>query len=146
MAGSPQIPQGTLNRLLASVVVPSFLKLTVTPPFLGKNGISLRFSGEATKFIPTLTGVVTSPEPFQMVELTITLLKTQPLAQLYETQRVTQSLIGNVTVRPDSAVLGPYKLLECAIQNVGDLRFNGEEADYGVMIQGYYPINSSLWI
>lgn len=142
---SGSVPQGNLNRILASVIVPSNLALTVTAPFLGKNGISLRFQGETTKFIPTLTGNVLSPEPFQMAELTVTLLKSQPLAQLYETQRQTDAQLGNITVLPDAATLGPYKLFECAIQNVGDLRFSGEEADYGVVIMGYYPVNSSLF-
>lgn len=142
---NPLVPQGTLNRLVASVIWKSFLELTVTAPFLGREGISLAFDGEATTFIPTLTGNVISPNPFQMVTLTINLLKTQPLAQLYETQRQSNAQLGDGTVRPDAATLAPFKLINCAIQEVRELRFSGEDAGYAVTIRGAYPVNNALW-
>jgi hypothetical protein len=157
---SPQIPQGVLNRLAASITWNAYPQLNVTPPFLGREQISLGFEGEATTFIKTATGVVISPEPYQMISLTINLLKTQPLAPLYETQRQTNSALGNGTVRPDvggaqaianlagftgAAGLGPYSIVNCGIMNVRELRFSGEDAGYIVLIGGYLPLNSALW-
>lgn len=142
---APLIPQGVLNRLAASVTWTSFPSLNVTPSFLNREGISLAFDGETTTFLPTLTGAVTSPQPYQMVTLTINLLKTQPLANLYEAQRQTQSLIGNGVVRADTSILVPYPITNCAIENVRELHFSGEDAGFSVTCRGYYLINSNLW-
>jgi hypothetical protein len=143
---NPQIPQGVLNRILGSVVVPSFPALNVTASFLGVEMIRLAFDGEATTFINTGTGAVTSGEPYQMVTVTIHLLKTQQLSAQYERQRQTQSVIGDITVRPDvSTGLQPYDFTNCAIQGVRELAFDGKDAGYAVIVRGYQLINNSLW-
>lgn len=143
---NPNIPQGVLNRLLASVTVQNFPNLNVTPSFLNKDQIRIAFDGEATVFLPTATGAVTSGEPYQMVTVTIHLLKTQQLSQLYEQQRRTQSVIGDITVRPDvSTGLQPYDFTNCAIQGVRELALDGQDAGYAVIIRGYQPVNTSLW-
>lgn len=142
---SPQVQLGTLNRLIASVTWQNFPLLNVTPAFLNRQAIRLSFEGDATKFLPANTGAVTSPEPYQMVSLTIHLLKTQFLAQLYESQRLLSSLLGNGVVRPDAFTLAPYDLQNCGIMNVRELDFSGEDAGYAVVISGTYQINSSLW-
>ena len=64
MANNPQIVQGTLNRLLASVVYADFASLNVTSSYLAKEAISLGFDGDTSLLIGTLTGAVTSPDPY----------------------------------------------------------------------------------
>jgi hypothetical protein len=145
MAANPLVSQGVLNRLRASVTWNSFPSLNVTPSFLNREGIRLAFEGNATQFLPTQTGAVTSPEPYQMISLTINLLKTQGLSQLYEAQRQSASVIGNGVVRPDTTTLAPYDIYNCGIMNVRELAFSGEDAGYSVSISGYILLNSSLW-
>jgi hypothetical protein len=145
MSFNPLAPQGTLNRLVASVTWIEYPTLNVTPSFLNKSGITLSFDGETTKMLQTLTGVVQSPEPYQIIGLTINLLKTQSLASQYELQRQVSSLIGNGTVRPDTTALPPYDLFNCAILNVRELNFSGEDAGYSVQVGGYILINAALW-
>ena len=145
MAGNPQIVQGTLNRLRGSVVIPNFPELNVTAPYLGRGGISLAFEGETTTAIPTMVGTVQSPLPYQMVTITIALLKTQSLANLWGAQRQTLSLVGDVTVTPDTSNLTTYTMNNCAIDNVRELNFAGDDAGYVVTVKGYYQINASLW-
>lgn len=142
---SPNIAQGTLNRLKASLVIPNLPQLNVTAPFLGKEGIGLAFEGDATMLIPTMTGTVTSPEPYQMTTILIGLLRTQSLSDAYKQQMETSTLLGDITVRPDSVTLSPYQIVNCAITHVGDLTFNGADAGFGVSLKGYYPLNASLW-
>jgi hypothetical protein len=162
---APFVNQGTLSRLSASVSWPAFPSLNVTPSFLNREGIRLAFEGEATKNLPTMTGLVTSPEPFQVVNMTINLLKTQGLSAAYELQRQTLSLLGDGVVRPDvnsggvlSTVagaitggltgggIGPYALFNCSILNVRELSFAGEDAGYSVTIGGYILINQALFL
>jgi hypothetical protein len=145
MASNPQILQGSLNRLRASVVVTNTPSLNVTPPFLGRQGIGITFDGETTTMIPTMTGTVTSPMPFQMVTVTMALLKTQSLAAQWEAQRQTNSVVGSITVTTDTATLPNYTFNNCAIDNVRELTFAGEDASYVVTLKGYYQINNNLW-
>lgn len=144
-SANPLVPQGTLNRLLASVVWTSFPSLNVTSSYLGKQGIRLALEGESTVFIPTMTGLVTSPEPYMMFTLTLNLLKTQGLAGLYKQQMETLATIGDGTVYPDNTTLPVYQIANCAIESVRELDFSGDDAVYAVTCKGYYLVNSALW-
>lgn len=145
----PLIPQGNLNKLKASLVWNDNPSLNVISSYLGSEGISLTFEGQATGRLPTMTGVVNSPEPFQAVSVGIHLLRTQQLAQLYEQQRQTDALLGDGTIRLDVSLStpnpGPYQVLNMSISNVGELRLNGSDAGYMVTCGGYMLINSFLW-
>lgn len=146
MAVNPRIAQGTLNRVRASVFWNDFPELNVTAPFLGRDGISLGLEGNSTAFLPTLTGVVTSPEPYMMVGLTIHLLRTQALCNLYVARLQTSALIGDGTVRPDTALgLGPIDIVNCAIESVRELRFNGTDEGFVMMVRGYTIVNNDMW-
>lgn len=142
---NPLVDQGTLNRLRASVIWPDFPELNVTSPFLNREGIRLSLDGDAVTFLPSMTGAVTSPEPYQMITLAINLLKTQSLAAQYKAQQEGDARLGGCTVRPDANTLPPYQLTNCAIQSVRELNFSGSEAGYSVTIRGYYIINNDLW-
>lgn len=145
MAANPLIDQGTLNRIRGSIVIPGVPTLNVTAPFLGKGGISLGFQGETTLFIPTLTGAVTSPEPYQVAVATVNLLKTQQLALLYKARIELDARIGEFQVIPDAPTFPNYSLINGAISSVRDMSMNGEDAGFVVTITGYYNINSNLW-
>ncbi len=143
----PRVPQGNLNRIKASLVWNDFPDLNITPSFLAREMFTLAFEGEATTVIPTGTGLVNSPEPFQAIMVTAVLLKTQALCQAYETQRLTNTLLGNGTIYPDvsSGGLEPYAMINMSIRNVPELTFRGEDANYRITFGGYYIINSALW-
>lgn len=143
--GNPLIDQGTLNRLKASVTWDNFPNLNVSASYLGREGIRLALQGVASKAIETMTGLVQSPEAYQLCEIRMNLIKAQPLADAYKAQQELNSLLGNCTVRPDASPLSPYPILNCSIMNVEPLDFSGESEAYRVICSGYYLINSSLW-
>lgn len=148
MSANPLVSQGILNRLKASVVWTNFTALNVTASYLDKEGITLRLDGEASMQHGTMTGVVQSPEPYIPIEVTIALLRTQPLSNAYKLQWESNVLLGDGTVWPDvtsGAGLGPFQLQNMAIQRVGDLLLNGTTPIYGVSVRGYYLVNATLW-
>jgi hypothetical protein len=146
MSTNPMVPQGTLNRVRGSVIIPNFPNLNVTAPFLGPAGISATPSGEGTVYLPTLTGAVTSPEPYQLMEITLNLLRTVALAQLFRTQYETNSVLGDITVVPDATTLANYTYNNCAIRNIPrELSFAGNDAGYVVTLGGIYYINNAMW-
>jgi hypothetical protein len=145
MANNPLIDQGTLNRLRGSVTWNNFPSLNITAPYLNKQGISLALDGDATTFLPTMTGAVTSPEPYQMITLTCNILKTNGLAALYQAQMQNTTLLGPGTVKTDTSSLPSFPLLNCAIEGVRELPFNGEDAGFAVTIRGYWVVNNAMW-
>jgi hypothetical protein len=142
---NPLIPQGTLNRLRASITWPNFANLNIVSGYLGRMGIRLALDGDSTLFIQAMTGTVTSPEPYMMMTLTAHLLKSQPLAAAYKQQMELSALLGDGTVRSDSAVLTPYQVVNCAIQSVRELNFAGDDGDWAVTFRGQYYVNSNLF-
>jgi len=142
---NPLINQGTLNRALVSVSVIQFPQLNVTTGFFGTKVARITFDGDGSDYLPTLSGATPSPRLYQVASIMMYLNKSQPLAALWEQQRLTNSIIGDVNVVTDSPVLPPYYLLNCTFQNVSDLDLTGESNDYPVMLKGTYPINSSLF-
>ena len=142
---NPQVQQGTLNRLRGSITWNAFPQLNITASYLGEEGIRMSFDGPATTIINTLTGTVTSPEPYRPVTLTINLLKTQQLGDLYKTQEETSTLLGDGTFRSDAATLSPYNLSNMAIMGVNEISANGRDPSYRVVVRGYYQVNSTLW-
>lgn len=145
MPGNPLIQQGSLNRILASVVWSDFPAFNVTSPYLGKAGLSLALEGETTLLIPTMTGAVQSQEPYMMISLTMNLLKTQGLGAAYKLKMEQDSNLGFGTVRPDSRVLGSYQIFNCAMESVREMSFAGGDPGFAVVVKGYYNINASLW-
>lgn len=142
---NPLVSQGQLNKLLGSVVFTSLPTLNVTPSFLGKDGISLVLEGEATTIIDMMTGVVPSPEPYQVCRVEVHLNKAQNLSNLFKLQYEASTYIGDMTVRPDSSVLGPYQIINSSIVSIVPASFAGASADFLVTIRGAYNINSNLW-
>ena len=142
---NPQIQQGTLNRLLASVVYADFQQLNVTSGYLSKEAISLAFDGDTSMLIPTLTGAVTSPEPYIFGTVTIHLLRTQALGNAYKTQIETNTTLGSVTVIPDSTALSSFQLNNCVLMSIQEVAFDGTQAGLIVRLRGVYSVNSALF-
>ena len=140
-----QIQQGTLNRLLASVVYANYTQLNVTAGYLSREAISLSFDGDTSMLIPTLTGAVTSPEPYIYGTVTMHLLRTQALGNAYKTQIETNTTMGSVTIYPDTQVLSPFQLNNCVLMSVQETAFDGTQAGLVVRLRGVYNINSTLY-
>jgi len=142
---APLIPQGTLNRLRGSVIIPSYPQLTVTAPFLGEEGINLTPQGEIVESYGTMTGTALSPAPYQMVTVEIELLKTQFFSDLYKKQIELNAIIGDFVVRTDASTLSNYHIYNGSIHSASPGRLNGKSVGFVVSLMGYYAINSNLF-
>jgi hypothetical protein len=142
---NPQVVQGSLNRLLANVVYADFPQLNVTAPYLAKEAISLSFDGDTSLLIGTLTGAVTSPEPYTFGTCTMHLLRTQALGNAYKNQIETNTTMGSVTVVPDSIALSSFQLNNCVLMSLQEVTFDGNQAGLVVRLRGVYSVNSTLY-
>lgn len=145
MPSNPLVPQGTLNRLRGSVVFGDNPNLNITAGFLAKNAISIAFENDSGELLPTLTGGVTSPEPYQIAVVTMNLLKSQGLADIYKRQIESSVNVGSVDVIPDANTLSNYTLENCILLAPRSLDFSGTSPDFTVTLRGIYYINNSLW-
>lgn len=143
---NPLVDQGTLNLLKASVVFADFPQLNVTAPFLARQGIKLALEGDSVEYLPTMTGGVPSPQPYQLCLVTINLVKTQNLAGQFKAQYENSVLVGNLTVRPDVVTgLTPYDLYNCSLATPREQSYAGDEASWVIGLRGYYLINNTLY-
>lgn len=146
MAVNPLLSQGTLNRVRGSIIVPTYPNLNVINGNLGKMGIRLAIQGDATQFIDTMTGMVTSPEPYLPAVITVHLLRTQSLGALWRSQEESQtSVLGQVTVVTDSVTWSEYDFVNCGITSITDMPFDGTDPGYVIGIRGTYPINAAMF-
>jgi hypothetical protein len=143
--GNPFISQGTLNRLRGQVVYADFPALNVTAPYLSRSAISLAFDGDTSQLLGTLTGGVTSPEPYTYGTVTMHLLRSQGLADAYKQQIETDTTLGSVDIIGDSDQLGTYELENCVLLNVQEMAFDGNEPSMIIRLRGLYYINSGLF-
>lgn len=142
---NPLVPQGTLNRLRASLVYASNPSLNVTAAYLAREAISVSFENDAGRLIGTLTGGVTSPEPYQMCTVTMHILKTQGLASTYKSQFEANTSVGDVTLIPDAATLPNYNLSNAVLMGVSEMTFDGGQPGFAVRLQAIYYVNSNLF-
>lgn len=145
MAGNPKVPQGTLSKVRASVVFVDNSDLNITAANLGKAGVSLAFQGNMAELIGTMSGTVVSPEPYVQAELTLNILRSQGVADVYKDAWEANAFLGDLVVTPDASTLGKFELVNCAIMTVQELSFAGTDPVLSVRIQGSYEVNSDLW-
>lgn len=139
------IPQGTLNRLKGSIKFVNIPGLNITPPYLGKGGITLAFEGEATGIVPTMTGTVTSPEPYILARATVDILKTNGLSSAFQAQMQSTTVLGDFVFTPDTTALGTFYINNSAIANPAEISATGESATWPLVLTGYWIINNNLW-
>lgn len=139
---------GLVNKYRGAVTFDSFSQLNVTAPYLTMEGIVMNFPGNATAMLPVMTGLVTSQELYVGGEMVIHLVKTMPLAALFQQQFLLNSLLGRATVRPDTPPnigITSWQVQNTAIISVGDQSYAGSSADFPVRISGYIVVNTALF-
>jgi hypothetical protein len=144
MAQTP-VPQGNLNRLLASVTVLGNSALNVISGYLAPEAIRLSFDDMATDLLPTMTGMVSSPKPYQGVTVTVALVKSTPLAVTYQRQFAISTLLGDATVIPDAANMDPYPLHNMTLETIREMNLGGTEAAMVVTLRGYREVNAGFF-
>lgn len=142
---NPQVVQGTLNRLRGSVFYAEYPQLNVTAPYLAKEALSISFDGDTSLLIGTLTGAVTSPEPYTFGTVTMHLLRTQALADAYKAQIETTTTMGAVSVYGDSNVFSRFVLNNCVLMSLQEITFDGNQAGLVVRLRGVYNVNATMW-
>lgn len=142
---NPYVPQGVLNKVRASIKFVQYPELNITASFLTQDAIDIQFQGDAGVLLPTMTGGVSSPNPYQMIMLQIHLVRSQGMAQLFKNQIERDTLLGDAKVYSDSSTLGDFAIRSTTIRSAGDLNLAGRDPAFLVSIFGIYDVNSAMW-
>ena len=143
--GNPLVNQGVFNRVRASIKFTQHPELNITAPFLTQDGIDISFQGGAGLLLPTMTGGAPSPQPYQMVEFKIHLVRSQSMAALFKKQIELDTMLGDATCYTDTSTLGDFSLRSTVIKTMQDMSFSGREPGCIISLLGIYDVNSSLW-
>lgn len=138
-------PPGVLNRLRASITFADYPQLNVTSGFLTTEGIRLALEGNATDLLPAMVSLVSSPAPYLSASMTISLVRSSTLAQLFKLQIEDATLIGQTTIWPDTDVLTPFVINNVALESVREMAMAGMEAAMVVTARGYYNVNTTFF-
>ena len=139
------VNQGTINRLRATISFPDHPELNITPAYLAKDMITITQTGEVTHPIPTATGIVTSPEPYQIMEFSAHVLRTNGLGDRFKKQIENLSTLGDAVIRSAASGFSDYNITNTSIKSVDAIKENGEDAGWMIHFQGAYAINGSLY-
>lgn len=145
MAANPMIVQGTLNRVLASVIVPSIPTLNITSSNMGKNLLSMEFDEDFTAQIGTATGVVNSPAPYVMSTVNISLLRSQSLSDAWINQSVSTAIIGQIIIVSDTSTFSKKTLNNTSIIKITPGRMDGTDPIVELHLRGVFYLNNNLW-
>ena len=142
---NPYITAGPLNRVRVHIVVSNNPALNVTPENMGKNFASIEFEGDWTTQIETGTGVVNSPEPYVMATISCGLLRSSALAAAWLSQGLGTTIMGDVTIYPDTSVFPPIVLNSTAIRQLQPGRYDGTDPVVALTLRGTVNVNQNLW-
>ena len=145
MAVNPQVSQGNLNRVRASVIIPAFPTLNINSSHMGKQFLNLEWEEAFGDQIETGTGLVNSPAPYVKGTCTINLLRSQLIASQWQAQADATSIIGRIVVHPDSTVYPAQTVHDCQILHASPGRMDGLNPTIDVIITGVRYVNNDLW-
>jgi hypothetical protein len=138
-------PPGVLNRLRASVVWSDFPELNVTSGFLTTEGIRLALEGNATDLLPAMVSLVSSPAPYLSASITMSVVRSSALANLFKLQFEDTTLMGIATIWPDTDVIPVFTIHNVALESMREMAFAGMEAAMVVTARGYYNVNTGFF-
>lgn len=143
--GNPLVPQGVLNRVRGTFSVTDIPSLTVTASYLGKEAISMRPIGPATDVIGTMAGTVGSQAPYQQVEVTVHLLRTQGMGASWQKKLSDDTSLGECVLTPDATTFGDFTIFNTFITNFQEFGVTGMDAGFVVTLSGYILVNNNMW-
>jgi hypothetical protein len=143
--GNPQVSQGTLNRIRTHVVPVSFPNLQITASYMGKDMAEITFDDVFVDQEPTGTWFVNSPRPFVMGTLSVTVLRSQSLGNLWLAQIQLNAQIGDVATYADSAPFQTITLGDCSVTGFAPGKYDGGDPGVKLTLKGGLYVNGQLW-
>lgn len=142
---NPNLIPGNLNRVRASVIVPGNETLNIPAQFQAKEGIIVSPQSAVVTQMQGMTTIVNSEEPYQLVQITVAVIKSLAISAQYLSAIQNSPILGNITVVPDTTAMPKFNLINAAILNWNQVSMAGLQPDFTLVIQGQYNTSNDLW-
>ncbi|MGL5386635.1 MAG: hypothetical protein ACRDCA_12405 [Serratia sp. (in: enterobacteria)] len=142
---NPFVSQGVFNKVRASVKFTQHPELNITAAYLTQDAIDIQFQGDAGVLLPTMTGGAPSPNPYQMINVQIHLVRSQGMAQLFKNQIETDTFLGEAKIFSDTTTLGDFVIRSATLRSAGDVSFAGRDPAFLISVFGIYDVNKDMW-
>ena len=134
-----------LNRTSGAATFYTFPQLSIVAANLGKGGITLSLDEDLVDIHQGMTRTKNSPKAYVMATLTIDLMKDIGVTNLWQSQWLIDSQLGDGIVYPDSKALSPITFENGAIKKIEAMPFNGEDPTVKITIGGFVAVNALLF-
>ena len=142
---APNVNQGILNRVQASIILPSYPALNITSDYMSKSFVTVAFTERFVDQPETATGLVQSPKPYVVTTATVGLLRSQALSGTYLSTVKKYALVGRVVVYPDADTFPVIRIRECSIVDLDPNTYDGQDPTVKVTFQGKVDVNENIW-
>jgi hypothetical protein len=75
----------------------------------------------------------------------MSIVRSATLAAIYKLQFEDTTLVGLVSIFPDTDVLNPFIINNVALESIREMAFAGMEAAMVVTARGYYNVNTGFF-
>ncbi len=145
MATNPMVPQGTLNRVRASVIVPNYSSLNINSSHMSKKFVTVTFDEDFADQPETAVGIVNSPKPYVMATVNVGILRTQALAASWLAQAQQDTQIGRVIVHSDTNAFPQIHVHNCSLLKSEPGPYDGMDPTVDLTIRGVFYPNNYVW-
>lgn len=145
MATNPNLIPGNLNRVRANLVFPTNQTLNIPAEYQAKEGLVIVPQTAVVTQMQGLTTIVNSEEPYQLVQVSISVIKSLAISATWINQIKNSPTVGTMTAYPDTTAMPPFTLYNCAITNWNQISMAGLQADFTIQITGQFNVSADLW-
>jgi hypothetical protein len=145
MATNPNLIPGNLNRVRANLVFPENTTLNIPAQFQAKEGLVVIPQTPVVTQMQGMTTVINSEEPYQLVQVSISVIKSLAISATWISQIQNGPTVGTMTVYPDTSAMAPFTFYNCAITNWNQISMAGLQPDFTIILQGQFNTSNDLW-
>ena len=142
---NPNLIPGNLNRVRASVIVPGNETLNIPAQFQAKEGIIVSPQSAVVTQMQGMTTIVNSEEPYQLVQITVAVIKSLAISAQYLSAIQNAPIVGDIAVVRDTTAMPKFNLINAAILNWNQISMAGLQPDFTLVIQGQFNTSNDLW-
>lgn len=136
---------GVINRLRASITLPSFPALNVTANMLSETGIRISPDRGGGELLGQMSGAVVSLNPYTTCRVSFEVLRTLSVGTNWYSQWLSNSAVLDLHITPVTSVAPSHYIRNAVISHVGDIDENGTTATMPIVLTGTLILNTALW-
>jgi hypothetical protein len=139
------VPQGVLNRVRASVIVPQYTSLNINSSHMSQKMLTGTPEEDFTEQPMTAVGVVNAPNPYVKYTVNVGILRTQALAYAWLQQAQTTVMVGRIVIHSDTSAFPQIRIHNASIIKIDPGAYDGRDPVVDLTLRGVFYVNNDMW-